>query len=101
MWLEGLTDAGQDNHNLRKIARAMRMFRSKLNEISQNEELFGDKSLHVNQEEIQIARYNGASNKPQSYSRHKDSYKRDKNNEVDGLELRKLTMVIFLNEDLD
>ena len=37
----------------------------------------------------------------QTYPHHKDSYIRDKNNEIHGTELRKLTMVVFLNDDLD
>ena len=48
-----------------------------------------------------ITRFNGASNKEQRYNRHKDSYIRDKNNELHGTELRKLTLVIFLNDNLD
>ena len=52
MWLMGLTDEGQDNPNLRKIAGTMKNFRTKLNDISQNAENFGDKSLLVNMEEI-------------------------------------------------
>ena len=37
----------------------------------------------------------------QKYHIHKDSYVHDKNNEIHGMDLRKLTMVIFLNDDLD
>ena len=48
-----------------------------------------------------LTRYNGASNKEQNYQRHKDSYKRSKNNEIHGESLRKISMVIFLNDNLD
>ena len=37
----------------------------------------------------------------QKYPLHKDSYIHDKNNEIQGKALRKLSMVIFLNENLD
>ena len=37
----------------------------------------------------------------QKYRRHKDSYIHDKNNEIHGMELRKLTLVIFLNDNID
>ena len=37
----------------------------------------------------------------QKYYRHKDNYRHDSNNEIHGMELRKLTMVIFLNDNID
>ena len=46
-----------------------------------------------------VSQYNGSSNKEQKYHRHKDSYYRDKNNEIQGAELRKLTLTIFLNDN--
>ena len=57
--------------------------------------------MRVDKEEIVLSRHNGASMRDQSYRRHKDSYFHDKNNEIHGMELRKLSMVIFLNDDLD
>ena len=36
--------------------------------------------MRVDDEELVVARYNGASNKNQYYLRHKDSYMRDPNN---------------------
>ena len=54
--------------------------------------------MRVDTEEIVLSRFNGASNKEHYYHRHKDSYIHDTNNEIDGMELRKLTMVIFLDE---
>ena len=77
----------------------MAEFRLKLNEFSQGNS--GDKTLRVDQEEIVISRFNGASQRDQEYERHKDSYNHDKNNEIDGSVLRKLSMVIFLNDNLD
>ena len=77
----------------------MKKFPTILNMISQKE--LGDKTLHIDEEEIVITRYNGASKKDQTYYRHKDSYLHDKNNELDGMSLRKLSMVIFLNDDVD
>ena len=53
-----------------------------VNEFSQS--AWGDHSLHVDEEEIVVARYNGASNKEQHYLRHKDSYIRDENNKIHG-----------------
>ena len=57
--------------------------------------------MRVDKEEIVVTRLNGASTRLQKYHRHKDSYIHDPNNELDGMELRKLSMVVFLNEDLD
>ena len=77
----------------------MKEFRLKLNEFSQAES--GDKTLRVDKEEVVLTRFNGASHREQAYLRHKDSYVHDKNNEIHGSELRKLSLVIFLNDDLD
>ena len=57
--------------------------------------------LRVDEEEIVLTRYNGASSKDLKYHRHKDSYIHDKNNEIHGMALRKLSLVIFLNDDID
>ena len=51
---------------------------SLINSISKEE--YGDKTLHVDGLEFVITRFNGASNKEQTYHRHKDSYRRDENN---------------------
>lgn len=99
MWLQGLGTAGDDNPALRKIYQAIDGFRPKVNEISQ--EGLGDSTLRVDRSEVVVSRANGASGKEQKYHRHKDSYRRDKNNELHGQELRKLSVVVFLNEDLD
>ena len=77
----------------------MKEFRLKLNELSQAES--GDKTLRVDKEDAVVTRFNGASEREQAYLRHKDSYVHDKNNEIHGTELRKLSLIIFLNEDLD
>ena len=74
-------------------------FRILLNEHSQSE--YGEKSLRVDEEEIVLTRYNGASSKDLKYHRHKDSYIHDKNNEIHGMALRKLSLVIFLNDNID
>ena len=37
----------------------------------------------------------------QKYRRHKDSYIHDENNKINGRKLRKLSLVIFLNDNLD
>ena len=60
-----------------------------------------DKSLRTDKEYIQISRFNGASGKDKKYHVHKDSYVHDPNQEVDGMELRKLTLVMFLNDGID
>ena len=74
-------------------------FIKELNNISQTGS--GERSLKVDKEETQITRYNGASNKNQNYYRHKDNYIHDENNKLHGMSLRKLTMVIFLNDNID
>ena len=77
----------------------MSKFRPRLNAKSQ--EISGDKTLRVDKEEVVLTRHNGASLKEQTYRRHKASYIHDSNNEIRGMELRKLTMVIFLNDNYD
>ena len=77
----------------------MTAFRLNLNEISQDK--LGDKTLRIDKEEIVLSRFNGASSRDQIYRRHKDSYIRNENNQIHGETLRKLSMVIFLNDDLD
>ena len=72
----------------------------KLNKVSQEGD-GTDRSLRVDGEEFQVLRYHGTSDKEQWFHQHKDSYFRDPNNEVNGLGLRKLTLVIFLNDDID
>lgn len=74
----------------------MGKFRTMLNNISQAED--GDKSLRVDREDLLIQRFHGSSGSDQKYHIHKDSYVHDANNELDGMDLRKLTMVIFLND---
>ena len=47
-------------------------------------------------------RYDGLyDNRKQFYMRHKDSYEKDPNNLDEGEERRKITMVIFLNEEVN
>ena len=77
----------------------MTAFRPTLNDFSQTE--FGDKTLRVDEEEAVLTRYDGASAGDYKYLRHKDSYMHDENNEIQGTSLRKLSMVIFLNDDFD
>ena len=57
--------------------------------------------MRVDEEEIVVTRFDGASKREQKYHRHKDSYIHDKNNEVHGMSLRKLSLVIFLNDNID
>ena len=100
LWLPSpYVATGNGNPSLRKIQKTMKEFTDILSIFSQSES--GEKSLKVNVEETQISRYNGATNQNQKYYRHKDSYKRDENNKLDGASLRKLTMVIFLNDNID
>ena len=84
---------------LTTISYSMRGFRHFCNELSQAEA--GDKTLQVDKEELVLTRFNGASKRKQNYLRHKDSYIHDENNQIHGTELRKLTLVIFLNDDHD
>ena len=77
----------------------MRSFRPVFNKFSQVDS--GDKTLRVDEEEVVLTRFNGASSKDKKYERHKDSYFHDQNNEIHGTALRKLSMVLFLNDDLD
>ena len=77
----------------------MTKFKKLLNFVSQVGE--GDRSLRVDKMDITITRFNGASGYEQKYHTHKDSYRHDPNNEVHGMDLRKLSLVIFMNDDLD
>ena len=84
--------------NINKIGKSMAAFRPKLNEISQAE--FGNKKLRVDKEEIVYTRLISPYENMHDYRHHKDSYIHDPNNELDGMELRKLSMVVFLNDEL-
>ena len=99
MWLHALDTHRDQMRSLSMISQAVARLRPKINEISQGE--YGDKTLRVEEEEMVLSRYNDASEKQQKYYRHKDSYIHDKNNELHGMVLRKLSMVIFLNENMD
>ena len=55
--------------------------------------------MRIDTEEIQLSRFNGLHGREQFYLRHRDSYKTDPNNLLEGQELRKVTLNIFLNED--
>ena len=57
--------------------------------------------MRVDEEETVLTYLNGASDREQKYHRHKDSYFQGENNKLHGMRLRKLSMVIFLNEDLN
>ena len=94
-WLKSLDTHPTGIPATEKIAKAMATMRVVLNNRSQGNS--GDKTLRVDKEEIILTRHNGGSNKDQKYLLHKDSYKRDKNNEIHDTELRKLSMIIFLN----
>ena len=98
-WLKNLETHEEAMPAFSNIAKAMAKFRPKLNAKSQ--EISGDKTLRVDKQEVILTRHNGASIRQQSYRRHKDSYVHDINNEIDGQELRKLTLVIFLNDDIE
>ena len=100
-WLKDLDSQGEMNMRpaFSKIAKAMTAFRPILNAGSQVNS--GDKTQRVDKEEIVLTRFNGASTREQKYRRHKDSYIRNKNNEIHGMELRKISMIIFLNDNLD
>lgn len=47
--------------------------------------------------EIQLAVYGGQG---EFYLRHKDAFRLDSNNIQDGLKLRKITVLVYLNPDL-
>ena len=98
-WLKTLDTNGFGMPYFEKIAKTMAAFRAKLNTRSQSTS--GDKTMRVDKEETILTRHNGASEREQTYRRHKDTYIHDKNNEIHGMELRKLTMVIFLNDNID
>ena len=55
--------------------------------------------MRFDTEEIQLSLFNGLHGREQFYLRHKDSYKVDPSNLIEGQSLRKLTLIIFLNED--
>lgn len=68
MWLKGLDSDGSLFPSYQKISEAMDAFGLIINDISKEE--YGDKTLHVEGLEFVINRFNGASNKEQSYNRH-------------------------------
>ena len=45
-----------------------------------------------------MARYDGTKNVDQFYLRHKDAFKIDRNNLVCGQKLRKITIIVYLND---
>ena len=55
--------------------------------------------MSIDSTEVQLSRFNGLHGREQFYLRHKDSYEVDPHNQFDGQEIRKLTWIIFLNED--
>ena len=95
-WIKGFSDEYKLS-SFMKIYEKVALLKPLFNEFSQSES--GDKSMRVDEEEIVVTRYNGASKKKQRYYRHKDSYFHDKNNELPGESLRKISMVIFLNHN--
>ena len=97
-WMADLGGDGDDNPSLRKIYTNLDRFIPVLNDFSSSDS--GDKTLRVDKQEVVVSRQNGYSGM-QKYHRHKDAYYRDKNNELPGMELRKLTLIVFLNEGLD
>ena len=60
-WLQGMQEEGEDLRSIRKIAGDLSNFKLIFNDLSQKGK--GDRSLQVDKEYIQIARYNGASGK--------------------------------------
>ena len=80
-WIKGVSDE-YSLTSFKKIYKSVAALKPLANEFSQS--AWGDKSLYVDEEEIVVARYNGASNKEQHYLRHKDSYMRDENNKIHG-----------------
>ena len=102
MWLEHLLEEPEDgkvtNVNLRLLGHFFENFRLMLNGQQDEVEKF-DKQFTVDEKEIQLSRYDGLHGRKQFYLPHKDSYKVDPNNQFDGQELRKITMIVFLNEE--
>ena len=99
IWLKNLDTHEGKVPAFSKIAKTMAAFRQKLNVISKKKG--GNKSLLVDEEEVLLTRFDGASMWKQKYRRHKDSYTHDENNKINGKKLRKLSLVIFLNDNLD
>ena len=86
---------------LSKLAQTFNKVKETLNSLSQDSEE-GEKSLRIDTEEIQINRFDGLyDSRKQFFKRHKDSYEKDPNNLDQDEERRKITMVIFLNEDIN
>ena len=95
IWFKNLDDHTYNATGFQKIAKAMAAFRQTLNQFSQAES--GDKTLRVDEEEIVLSRQNGG----QKYERHRDSYYSDSNNHNYGPAGRKISMIIFLNDNVD
>ena len=48
-----------------------------------------------------MSRYDGKDGQDLFYPRHKDNYLMDSNHEENGQELRKFTMILFLNDNVE
>ena len=95
------SDGTYGDQALSKLAQTFNYVKQTLNSLSQDSEN-GEKSLRIDTEEIQINRFDGLyDSRKQFFKRHKDSYEKDPNNLDEDEERRKITMVIFLNEDIN
>ena len=96
------TTSSEDSSNksLRKLGGVFDNVQKTLNHFSQETEA-GDKSMRIDKTEVQLSRYDGMQGKHQFYPRHKDNYVVDQNHRYNGQELRKFTMIVFLNDRSD
>lgn len=99
MWLTNEIDGGRLSHfeitKIRDLVENLTKIRDDFNlilsETGRNDEFLDDR-------EIQLALYKGQGD---YYLRHKDAFRLDQNNIESGQKMRKITVIAYLNPDLD
>lgn len=95
MWLTSLFESPSfDGTKLTHIKKLL----SELTQIETMINMHAKEHDKINDKEIQLAVYNGNG---EYYLRHKDTFRIDSNNLKDGEKLRKFTVIVYLNPDLE
>ena len=109
MWLTPLLkeslEKGENTNdqiaNLRDLVLHTKTLKDMVNELCPKVNPNASRRIRLDGEEIQLAKYDGMLGQEQFYLRHKDAFKVDLNNLTPGQKLRKVTVLIYLNPDLD
>lgn len=95
MWLtslfESLSFQGTKLTHIKDLLSQLTQIETMINKHAKEDDKISDK-------EIQLAVYNGNG---EYYLRHKDAFRIDSNNLKDGEKLRKFTVIVYLNPDLE